>query len=257
MTGGARLDGHQGHAPVVSPRMDLVWRAGPRTSWKLLAGSAFRAPSPYEIDYFGNGQLQTSGLRPERVMTVEGALEQELGPVTGSLSAYTSRVRDLIDLATVDSAGNVQFRNRARVSARGLEGELRWVGASGDRVRLATAWQRSVEVDGGAELTNSPRWNAHLVATHAPIGHAHSVGFGVRYLSPRLTLLGQRTTAAFVTDGRVGRRFGRGLELGLEARNLFDARYGDPGSGEHPEDVLLQDGRMLFVTLSVRPLQAP
>jgi outer membrane receptor protein involved in Fe transport len=258
ITGGARVDGTPGYAPVLSPRLDLVWRAGPSTTWKVLAGTAFRAPTPYESgDLDGNLQLQNSGLLPERVSTLEGALERELGRVTGSLSAYVSHIRDLIDLVSVDSTGAVQYRNRGSALARGLEAEARFVGATGDRVRFAAALQDGDDSGTARELSNSPRWNAHVVLTHAPVDRPISLGFGARYLSPRRTLGGAWNAATFVADTRIARRFGRGVELGLEAKNLFDARVTDPGSGEHVQDVLLQDPRTLFFTVSFHPATQP
>ena len=51
-------------------------------------------------------------------------------------------------------------------------------------------------------------------------------------------------------DARVARRLPFDLSAALEVRNLFDARYGDPGSKEHVQDQIQQDARNLFVTLS-------
>jgi hypothetical protein len=37
-------------------------------------------------------------------------------------------------------------------------------------------------------------------------------------------------------------------------RNLFDARNVDPGSGEHLQDQILQDGRAAHLTVHCRPV---
>ena len=118
------------------------------------------------------------------------------------------------------------------------------------RARLALAWQRSEDCVTGAELTNSPRWNAHFVAYRSLQDERTTLGAGARYLSSRLTLAGQRTAAAMICDARLGRRLAPGLTVGFEVRNLFDARYGDPGSKEHVQDQIEQDFRTFFITLS-------
>ena len=229
----------------------MVWTLRPGTRFKLLGGSAFRAPSPFEqISLTESPVPGAPRLRPERVTTVEGTLEHESGPFTPSLTGYGNQVRDLIDLVQVDELGNTLYGNRGRVRARGLEGELRLASGATTRARLALAWQRSNDVDTGAELTNSPRWDAHLMAYHLRSGGRTTLGAGVRYLSSRLTLAGRRTAAAVDCDARVGRQLARGLMAGFEVRNLFDARYGDPGSTEHVQDQLLQDSRTFYVTLS-------
>ncbi len=51
-------------------------------------------------------------------------------------------------------------------------------------------------------------------------------------------------------DARLGLRLAPGLTTGLEVRNLFDARYGDPGSKEHLQDQIMQDSRTFFVGLT-------
>jgi iron complex outermembrane receptor protein len=250
-TAGARLDHDSRFEAVVSPRADLVWTLRPGTRLKLLGGSAFRAPSPYESGPLpGAPSPGATRLSAERVATIEGTLEHEAGPVTASLTAYDNQVRDLIDLVQVDENGPERYQNRARARTHGVEGELRMVPDAATRARLALSWQRSEDGDTGTELTNSPRWNAHVLAYHVLPGGRTTVGTGARYLSSRLTLAGQRTAAAMVCDARLGRRLAPGLTAGFEVRNLFDARYGDPGSEEHVQDQIAQDSRTFFVTLS-------
>ena len=257
LTAGGRVDRYAGFAAVVSPRLDLVVRATPRLSWKVLAGSAFRAPSLNEVDYLSAPAIPNPALGPERVTTVEGELSRAGGAATLTLSGYQNVVRGLIDLVQVDSSGTLDYLNRDRVRSRGLEGEVEVVRPGGTRVRLGVACQRS-EVEGsGVDLTNSPRWNAHLAVTHAPADARLSIGLGLRHLSPRITLAGNRTAAATVADGRLGVRLGRGAEAGLEVRNLFDERYGDPGSQEHLEDQIIQDTRALYASFTYRPVLRP
>ena len=255
VTAGGRADRYADFDPVVSPRLDVVWEADPGTRVKLLAGSAFRAPSVYETRY----DLYRSkvGLLPERVNTLEGAVVRTAGPLTADFSIYGNWVRDLIDLVRTDTLGTLEFRNRARVVGRGVEAELAAVGSRGTRARLSAAWQTSRDRDTGLELTNSPRWNAQAVLTHAPLSRPYGLGIGVRYLSPRWTLAHSRTAPAVVVDARVSALLPRAFQVGLDARNLFDSRHGDPGSAEHREDEIIQDHRALFLTVELRSRRGP
>jgi len=171
---------------------------------------------------------------------------------TWTVSTYANRIRGLIDLVQIDSVTQT-FINRERVQSRGVETELEVVRTNGMRVRAALAWQTSIDEDSHTELTNSPRWNGHVSLTHAPAESRISLGLGTRVLSPRRTLGGALTGWAGVTDARLGLRLAHAAELGFEVRNLFDSRYGDPGSGEHRIDQIQQDGRALAVTFTVRP----
>jgi iron complex outermembrane receptor protein len=253
LTGGARLDAARGSTPVVSPRLDALWHAPWGASWKLLAGTAFRAPSPYER-YYDDGytQVRNPDLEPERVTSVEASVDQRLGPALLTVAAYDNRVRDLIDLIAIDSLGLLTFENRARVRCQGVEGEAQFTGPAGTRARMDVACQRSKDDDTGVELTNSARWNAHLLLVRAPADSRFSTGFGLRYLSSRLTRNGERSVAVTTVDARVGVGLGAGMRLELAGHNLLDARFGDPASDEFRQDQIPQDGRSWTATLGVR-----
>jgi outer membrane cobalamin receptor len=251
ITGGARVDRYPRFDPVVSPRVDLVWGVGSSTTVKVLAGSSFRAPTAYEAEYESPWQTPNPLLQPERVGSIEATLERSEGPLTATLTGYRNVVRDLIDLT--DTGSGLQFGNRERVRGHGVETEMQWVAGPGTRGRIGLAWQQSVDLSTGAELSNSPRWNAHAMLTQTTKDEHITTGLGVRYLSPRYTLAGARTADAVIADVRIGSRLQNGLHAGIECRNLFDKRYGDPGSTEHPEDQIVQDRRTLYATLSFRP----
>jgi hypothetical protein len=64
---------------------------------------------------------------------------------------------------------------------------------------------------------------------------------------------GGTVNGAFVANLSISRRTHvRGLGIGLTIYNLFDAAYGDPGSVEHRQSVLPQDGRTAAVRASWR-----
>ena len=172
-----------------------------------------------------------------------------MGPATSTLAVYENHVRDLIELTGRTSAGLPTFANRGRVRSRGVEAEMETRGG-GYQARLSAAWQVSRDLDTGGELPNSPRWIAQTVVTHALPGRPQSVALGLRYISPRLTLAGQRTASAWVLDGRTARALTPALELAFEWKNLFDTRYGDPVSSAHLQDQIVQDPRTLIVRLS-------
>jgi outer membrane receptor protein involved in Fe transport len=253
LTAGARLDHDSRYRMVVSPRADLVWALASRTRLKLLGGSAFRAPSTWESESYVTRPSSAGGrLGAEQIITVEGTLEHEIGPCRTFLTGYDSHIRDLIDLVELDTTGVSNYMNDQRVRCRGIEAGVRFTPRAGTHARVALALQRSDDGDTGAELSNSPRWNAHALAFHAWPDGRTTLGAGVRYLSSRLAVGEVRSSAVFVCDARAARRLVPGLTVGLEARNLFDARFGDPGWGERPQDLILQDPRSLFVTVSFR-----
>jgi iron complex outermembrane receptor protein len=252
LTTGARVDQGTTLEAEVSPRVEWVWHPSTDLRWSLSLGTAFRAPNVYEEAFQFYPVVPNPGLRPERVTTLEAGLVRILGPWTTSLSAYGSRIRGLIDLMPIDTLGTLQFLNRQRVESHGVESEVAASPRPGTRARLAVAWQESRDRSLNAEMTNSPRWNVQLVLTQSRLDRRASAGFGLRYLSPRSTLAGNHTDPALVADARLGMRIAPGAEAGLESRNLFDARYGDPAQPEHLEDQIPQDSRSVYFTLTYR-----
>jgi iron complex outermembrane receptor protein len=119
--------------------------------------------------------------------------------------------------------------------------------------RLSYTWQEATNVDSGSWLVNSPR---HLVKANVSIPVYRTNIFispEVQYTSPRLTLAGNRTRDAVVANLTIlGRDLIKGLEASASIYNLFDTTYGDPGSSEHKQDIINQDGISFRFKLSYR-----
>ncbi len=255
-TVGLRVDASRHEATVLAPRADLVYEIDRSTRLKLLAGTAFRAPSTYEARYVDNLQIANPSLLAEQVGSVEAGIERQWPTTSLIFTAYRSHWQHVIDLVGLPS-GEIQYQNRARVIGHGVEGELSWMASASTRLRLDAAWNLSRDEGDESELTNSPRWNIHAVLGHSPTNSPLTLGARARYLSSRWTLARDRTEAVVVVDARVGWSSRDWLVLGIEGRNLLDQEYSDPGGPEHLQDLIAQDGRSGFVTLSVRNPRIP
>lgn len=257
MTAGARIDGDSRRSTVVSPRLDLRVPLGEVTTWKVLAGNAYRAPVPYETYYTAPPQVANANLLPERVNTVETAIEHRIGEVQLLVSGYRNWIRDLIDTVVLDTLGNASFTNLGHVRSTGVEAEMQWSPGPAIEARGDLGWQESIDLVTRTRLTNSPPWNAHLVLTAAPGPSPMRLGAGLRWLGPRTTLRGSRLANVALVDARIAFLPRAPIELGLETRNLFNAHYSDPAAAEHAQDALTQDERGLFFTFAVRRSAAP
>ena len=257
LTAGVRMDRWSQLDSQWSPSLGLTWRDPRGTEWKLHAAKAFRAPTAYETQYEATTVRRSVDLKPEQVGTLQATAVHTFGPARVLVTGYASDLKGLIDLERFDTLGTLQYRNATRVKCRGIEGEVEVTPATNTHVRIAVARQSSVAANIDEPLTNSPAWDGCLVFRHDPVQGRWSLGAGMRYMSPRLTRTGRETAAAFVTDARVGWRPGALLVVGLEAKNVFDARYGDPASDEFVQEQILQDPRAIFFTLALRSSGAP
>jgi iron complex outermembrane receptor protein len=253
LSAGVRTDYLESSGRSTNPRLALIWSASQRTTLKAIYGTAFRAPSAYEL-YYNDGdvfQKQAVDLQPEEIETYELILEQQLTrALRGIASVYRNKIENLI-AAEIDPAdGLAVFDNRGEAEVRGAELELlgKWEG--GWRGAGSYTYQDAENSADGSRLVNSP---LHLVKLNliAPlIGDKLSAGLEWQYESPRKTLAGAETDAFSLTNLTLfSEPWVPGLTLSASVYNLFDEHYSHPGAPEHTQDLLEQDGRTFRLKL--------
>ncbi len=250
---GLRRDMYGDAASATSPRLALVYRPLPETVVKAIYGSAYRVPNVYERYYATPPTNEANpNLSPERLRSEELVVEQRIGDrLRLTASAYQYRIHDLITLMTDPITGALVFENVNNVEARGAEFTGEW---QGQAVHMRGSYSIHDAHDETTEqrLTNSPARLAKFVVS-APLGAgALRAGLDMQYVSPRKTLAGQigGYTVANLTLTYGG--LAKGADLSLSFYNLFDKAYSDPGSVEHVQDAIAQDGRTARLKLTYR-----
>lgn len=252
---GLRHDQYSTFGGTLNPRLAFVGHPLEGSVFKLLYGSAFRAPSQYEL-FFHDGDETTKAnpdLDPETIKTYEIVWDQQLGDnIHGIISAFYYECEDLIEQDVDPEDDLLVFGNSSMVQAQGFEAELIGRRAGGLRHSLSYSYQSSEYEDGG-KLANSPQ---HLVKFHLamPLNPIQSLaGLEVLYNSKRRThqdtwadgfTLVNLTLNKSLADEQFHIRGG--------VYNLFDEEYSYPGGVEHVQDRLFQDGRSLRLTLVAR-----
>jgi iron complex outermembrane receptor protein len=241
---GLRHDRYESFGGHTSPRLGLIVNPAGPTTVKALFGTAFRAPNAYELHYY-----QEAALEPETIRTGELVVERSFGRgVHGSASAFWNEIDGLI---TLDSEfDELFFRNADPIRSRGFEASLE-ARRRGVDTRATYSIQRSTDRLTGVEITNSPRHLAKL-SFSAPFATRYTAATDVQFMSARRTLAGVTTPGAFRLDLHLTARLAPRLESALTFRNLLDADYADPGSEEHVQDTIPQDGRTLALSLNWR-----
>ncbi len=252
---GMRYDHYQTFGGTTNPRAGLIYSPTTKTTLKLLYGQAFRAPNVYEL-FWQQGDLAKTNpqLQPETNRTSELVLEQSLGSrVRVAATGFYYRINGLITQQT-DAVDNLLvYNNVEAIIGRGIELEVERKTASGLESRVSYTLQDSYNVHTLAELTNSP---AHLAQANliTPLGIADIfAGVEMRYLSTRRTVAGNRVGSGFIANATIlDQKLAKGVQLSATLFNVFDSRYADPGSEEHRQDSIVQNGRTFRVRLSYR-----
>ena len=257
---GLRHDVYETTRDALSPRVAAIFSPSAASTFKLLYGTAFRAPSLYEIMDGGPLYKPNPDLRPETAQTMEAVWQQRLGAgLLGSVSLFQYDMWRLVDLTQDPVDSLYSYRNVGDAEAYGFELELQARLGRGGSAFASYSHQQATDETTGARLSNSPTHmaKAGLAQELAP---RLVVGADARYESSRRTLLGGRTDPAFVTDLHLllpaGAR-ARGtaadrIELSLRVNNVFDATYATPAGVEHRQAAITQDGRTMSVELRYR-----
>ncbi|MGE0824975.1 MAG: TonB-dependent receptor plug domain-containing protein [Candidatus Binatia bacterium] len=250
LNAGVRYDYYNTFGGSINPRIALIYNLK-QTTFKVLYGEAFRAPSVYEKFYVGTGFKENPHLKPEEITTYEVVVERDLnGSLRATASGYYYTINGLIT-QTPDPRDNLLvFRNVESVEAKGLEFAIDGKGPFGLEGKLGYALQDTHNRKTGKRLTNSP---PHMVKFNLIIPLLRDkifAGIEARYLSDRHTLAGN-TASDYVTTNLTlySQNLIPNLQTTLSLYNLFDQRYDDPGSGEHRQDLIEQDGRTFWLKL--------
>lgn len=254
LNAGVRYDHYSTFGGTVNPRLALIYNLK-NTSIKLLYGEAFRAPSVYEGFYKGTGFEPNDNLEPENITTYELVVEHYFNKyLRGSIAGYYHTIDDLISQVPfqdpTDDSEKLRFENAESIEAKGVEFSLEGKWPSDIETRLVYALQETENQDTKQSLTNSPH---HLVKGSLIVPLLSDQVFAsleARYVSQRRTPSGKVASDFFSTNFTLfSQNIIKNMEASLSFSNLFDQRYGDPGSDEHRQAIIEQDGRTFWVKL--------
>lgn len=248
---GLRYDRNNYSPSSVSPRLALIYRPAPETTVKAIYGQAFRTPNAYEMYYAVDGlQKGNADLKPERIRSTELALRYDLGKQSSvTASIFRNKVTDLISQTEDPDDGLLVFRNLSTATAKGVELQYEYAAVYGMKLRASQSWQRTKDGETGRQLQNSPRSMTKLNFSLPVWNDLARAGMEARYIGRRLTrendVSGYWLANATLHSAKLIDR----AELSFSIYNLFDRHYDDPGSAEHIQSSLPQEGRTFRVKL--------
>jgi outer membrane receptor for ferrienterochelin and colicins len=264
LSAGLRLDRYFNLDTLpLTPRLALIVHPYARGLTKLVGGRAFRAPTPFELDYRDNGRTHEAAgtLAPESISTLELEHTHEFtDELRLSLAGYYNLITDLVILspeAGPARCGNptgsvrcVVFTNRpGQTRALGAEAGLRWQPGRYLLVDLNYSF---------VALLNATQEEADNAPTHLASGRLLlPLGDGTLRLSTQATYQSAR--------GQRGRGSAQGeallLDLGLSGelphlryfagvRNLLDSQYALALGEERAAAPVPQYGRTFTLQLT-------
>jgi outer membrane receptor for ferrienterochelin and colicins len=256
LSAGVRSDYYvSGFGGSTNPRIALIYHPAKSTTAKLLYGSAFRAPVPYETNpdygpfYVGNSQLQ-----PEKIRSVEGILEQSLGShLHASGSVFYNRITNLITLETDPNTELSVYENSQSATAKGVEVELSGGLAASLTGRASYSYTQTANSVPGQTPPNSPANLVKLNLTMPLFGQKFSASLDGQYTGAVTTLAGNTLGGFSVLNATlIGHTLSQHADISVSVYNLLDKKYSFPGRPEDPENAIPQDGTGFRVKLTYR-----
>jgi outer membrane receptor for ferrienterochelin and colicins len=254
LSAGLRYDRYSNFGGTTNPRLGLIYHPFHPTTLKLLYGTAFRAPEPFELtpDFalFDNNLR----LKPETIRSVEGVVEQTFGQhLTLSGSVFHNRISDLITLEPNPSDGHTLYENFERADATGVEVELDGHLASGVQGKASYTYTDTEQLITRQILANSPQHLGKLSLIYPVVQRRLFASLDAQYTSPVQTLVGNTVSGYSVFNVTLlGHTLGKHLDLSTSIYNILDKKYFNPGRPEDVQDAIQQDGRNLRIKITGR-----
>jgi outer membrane receptor protein involved in Fe transport len=250
---GVRHDEHDLGGGATTPRAAILYNPWKRTTLKLMYGEAYRPPTFWETAF--KSSSISGPLGAEKLQMYEAIWLQSIRKEFAlSSSLFYYRVHHLIDALQL-----YEYVNLADVEAKGMEVSLDARPTQGTHGYLNYTFQHARL--SGAPMTNSP---SHMVKTGlgADLFRVTTAAVEFRYESSRITPQGTTTDGFVIANSNFtfrpfavrlrGNTMLAGSEVGLHVDNLFNTRYANPGSIEHLQSSIEQNGRTFIVRLTSR-----
>ena len=254
VSAGVRYDHYYTFGGTTNPRLGLIYHPFSQTVFKLLYGSAFRAPSAYEMYYYGLGQYQANlHLQPETIKSYELVAEQELGKRFHLIAnVFRNQVGQLITQG-LNSSGFLVFQNTSGAHVTGFETELDGRFAGGLQGKASYSYTNDQNALTRQTLTNSPKHLAKLNVIVPMLQRKLFAGLEAQFNGPATSLEGDTARSFQVLNATLlGHAVGKHLDISTSLYNILDKKYFDPAPVGLTQDQIQQDGRNFRVKITAR-----
>jgi outer membrane receptor protein involved in Fe transport len=241
---GLRYDRYSTFGGTINPRAALIFSPWEKTTFKLLYGQAFRAPSDFELYYDAPGNEANPALKPETVKTTELVWEQYFrNHFSTAFSAFYYPIHRLIGEQVDPTTGDAFFTNAGSLTLRGLDFMLRRKLPNGLEGQVSYSFQDTTHSGPRALIPNSPKHIVQAGLSVPIVGQKLFASIDMQYVSNRETLAGRHSGAYVVPNFTLfSRGILKGWDVSASLYNAFDEAYNDPAGNGLAEDVIRQNG---------------
>lgn len=245
LTIGTRYDHYNDFGQTINPRASMVWKdIQPKTTLKVLYGTAFRAPNFGELYSQNNPAVVGNlNLEPEKIRTAEANVTYDLSKTTKVNGTYfDNTINDLITIGTKPAPTQpALFINKGSQRVKGGEIEVSERFGSKVETTVHYALQKGKDVETGLRLADVPVQKAGVRAV-IDVSQYVTMGTDILYFGQRLRASNDTRVNlggyALVNLTATVKNVYKGLEISTSVQNALDRDYvhPSPASAKVPGD---------------------
>ena len=259
LNAGIRYDYFSTVGDAINPRVALIYKPWETTAFKLLYGSAFRAPNMYELYYQDYQNKANPNLRPETVKSYEAIIEyQPTRSLRLTATGFHYQTDKLIRQMADPIDGFLVFQNSGQDKAWGAEFEVGHLWDNGTRLRASYAWVNAIDALSGKILVNSSVSLAKLNLSVPLFEDLFRLGIDGQYTSSKKTLNGASIQGfpllnlTLTSGDKLFKSFAPGLGVSASVYNLFNEHYSIVAGQEYAMSTIPQNGTNYRIVFSFK-----
>ncbi len=163
ITLGTRYDHYDRYGDTINPRIGFTTPVSTDSHFKLLYGTAFRAPSYYETNTTTHGNLvPASDVEPERLESIEAEYSVQQPQFSWRANTFYTKIEDIIETITLQAGGNAK-RNQGTIDTYGLEAEAKRFFFDNKHSLGINGYLNYAEDAQGDRILRTPHYGANLI----------------------------------------------------------------------------------------------
>jgi outer membrane receptor protein involved in Fe transport len=254
LTLGGRYDHNSIYGTTINPRVGLISQPDKKITFKLLYGSAFRAPSNFELyAAIAGARISNPDLKPEKIQSYEANIIYTPSKILLlQANLFQNHLTDVIIPDVPIAGGQAQDQNIGTASVHGIETKLDIIPSKSFSAFVNFTYQDGTQNDGTIKsaIPNIAKVKGNIgLSVHlADLFNISLIGNWVGDRSvPSTNPLG-KVRGYFIPNLVIStnKLFNNRLSASLNIRNLFNQTYYDPG-------IRIANGKTLYPTVVDQP----
>lgn len=235
---GGRYDYNSVYGKTINPRIGITNQPGDQLTFKLLYGTAFRAPTNFELYTATTGvRIPNENLKPEKIQTTEAnIIYAPLKILSVQLNLFHNELRDIIIQDVPVTISITQNQNAGIASINGIEAKMDVISTKSFSSFLNFTYQEGTQNDGmtKSQIPNIAKYKSNIGCS-IYVAELFSLNIIENWVGDRSVVATNpvgKANGYFCTNVVLSSSnlLNKRINASITIRNLFNQKYVDPGA---------------------------